>query len=344
MTESPTSRQPLDAVTAAEALQRTVRAGVPLATGLRAYAEECPAASRNGLLGLAETVESGVPVETALESPRHALPPYLAALIRAGLETGQLGTMLEEYLRQQRRSRRVGQQLSLDLIYPLFVIYFSTAIGLLVLMFVVPMFTSIFEDFGITLPSLTDSMIQLSRLVVYLQTPIAVGMLVSGGLLILMLAGQIVLPMLDRSRWLGGGARAASYSEFCSLLAPLVEAQQSLPRALDACARALSHSRLQKKALLLAQKFDGSQSLEDTADEVGMPIELAHLFRWEQRGAAFGQILRSWADLFSLAAEGRSRVMLAWISPVVVVVVGVFIGLLILSLFLPLIRLTNSLS
>ncbi len=335
----------LDADSTAQALQRVVHTGTPLATGLRAYAEECPTRARAGLLSLANTVEMGMPLEAALESPQLALPPYLTALIKAGTRTGRLGAMLEEYLRQRRRQKRVGQRLTLDLVYPAFVLYFSLVLGLGMLGFVTPMFGAIFGDFGVELPALTELLISLSSVVVFLRVPIAIGMVMLGvGLLFLLFGGRWLARIMERLPWLGSSARAASYSEFCSLLAPLVESEQPLPVALQACAAGMSDTHLRRQAKILAADFDGAIPLEDAAIAAKLPKELTHLFSWEQRGKAFGEILRSWADLFAQMSEGRSGVIMAWLTPLLVVAIGMLIGMMVIAMFLPLMRTLNQLS
>ena len=328
-----------------QVLQRVVASGLPLATGLRAYAEECPSRVRSGLLQLAASVESGASVSQAIDQPGLRLPVYLRGLIDGGLRSHCLGPMLEEYLHQRRLQRRRGQKVALDLAYPLLVIYFALMLCFALITWLVPMFTGIFEGFGVELPGITVLIIQLSQALIFLQYPIIIGFVLFGLLLLTFLfGGRWSVAVIDRIPFFGASARYAAMSEFCSLLAPLVETAVPLPEALHAVASTMQPSRLKSKAQLLADRYDGSFELADAARAQKLPLEIVHLLRWEQRGAAFGEILRSWAELFARMSSGRSSMISAILAPFLMIGIGIGVGLIVFALFLPLIKLLNELS
>jgi len=329
----------------AQVLQRVIASGLPLATGLRAYAEECPSSVRSGLLQLASSIESGMSIGDATRNPELHLPAYLRGLIDGGVRSGSLGTMLEEYLHQRRLQRRFGQKVALDIAYPLLVMYFASLLCFVILVMLVPMFASIFESFGTALPLITELLINLSGAMTYLSVPIAVGFVFVGiALLLFLFGGQWSKALVDRVPFFGSSARYASMSEFCSLLAPLVETAVPLPEALQAVASTMQPSRLKSCSRALAANYDGSMGLADAAESRKFPQEIVHLLKWEQRGSAFGEILRSWAELFARMATGRSSVISAILAPLMIVGIGLFVGLILVALFMPLVKLLNELS
>ncbi len=329
----------------AQVLQRVIASGLPLATGLRAYAEECPPRVRTGLLTLAESVESGTPLSQAIDQPSLQLPTYLRGLIDGGLRSHCLGPMLEEYLHQRRMQRRMGQKVALDLAYPLIVIYFAAMLCFALLVWLVPMFSGIFEGFQVELPWLTELLMQFSRAFIFLQVPIIAGFGLCGLLLLAFLfGGRWSVALIDRIPFFGASARFASMSEFCSLLAPLVETAVPLPEALHAVASTMQPSQLKSGTQRLADHYDGSFELADAARARSLPKEIVHLLRWENRGVAFGEILRSWAELFARMSSGRSSVISAILAPFMMIGIGVFVGLIVFAMFLPLIKLLNALS
>lgn len=329
----------------AQVLQRVIASGLPLATGLRAYAEECPSRVRNGLWQLAESVESGASVSQAMQSPGLRLPVYLRGLIDGGLRSHCLGPMLEEYLHQRRLQRRMGQKVALDLAYPLIVIYCAAMLCSAMLVWLVPMFTSIFEGFDVELPGITALVIELSGALIFFRYPIIIGFVLCGLLLLVFLfGGRWAVGLIDRIPFFGASARYAAMSEFCSLLAPLVETAVPLPEALHAVASTMQPSRLKSRALSLAESYDGSFELADAARARHLPREIVHLLRWEKRGAAFGEILRSWAELFARMSSARSSVISAILAPFLMIGIGMGVGLIVIALFLPLMKLLNELS
>lgn len=329
----------------AQVLQRVVASGLPLATGLRAYAEESPASVRTGLLQLAESVESGTPLAHAMEQSSLSLPTYLRGLIDGGMRSHCLGPMLEEYLHQRRMQRRMGQKVALDLAYPLIVFYFAALVCFALLVWLTPMFTGIFERFEIELPRITRLLILFSKALIFLRFPIIAGFVLAGLVLLgFLFGGRWSVVLVDRIPFFGASARFASMSEFCSLLAPLVETAVPLPEALHAVASTMQPSRLKSATRRLADNYDGSFELAEEARARNLPKEIVHLLRWEQRGAAFGEILRSWAELFARLSSGRSSVISAILAPFLMIGVGCVVAVIVIALFLPLMKLLNALS
>ena len=336
---------PDDEAQPVQVIQRVIASGLPLATGLRAYAEECPRQAQVGLLELADSVEAGMPIGDAVQVSGVHLPQYLRGLIDGGIRSHCLGPMLEEYLHQRRMQRRAGQKVALDLAYPLIVIYFAAMICYGLLAWLVPMFSGIFEGFGVELPGMTALLIEMSSLCLLLSYPIIVCFVLAGiALLLFLFGGRWSMVLIDRIPYFGASARYASMSEFCSLLAPLVETAVPLPEALLAVASTMQPSRLRSQTTALANAYDGSFELAEVARVKKFPHEIVHLLGWEQRGAAFGEILRSWAELFSRLSAGRSSVISAILAPLLMIGIGLFVGLIVIALFMPLVKLLNELS
>lgn len=329
-----------------EAVQRLVQAGLPLARGLRAYAEEFPSKPATALRQLASAVESGTPLSTAIQKPGITIPIYLAQLIEGGLQSNMIGVMLEQYLHQRRRQRRLGQKAVLDFAYPLIVLLLASAIGFAMMIWLVPMFKELFDDFDIELPFITRFAISLSDAAYLLRWPIMLGLGGSALTLIILFTGsRWTIAVFDRIPFLGRSARYATMAEFCSLLAPLVQAGVPITRSLQAVASAMQPSMVRSGTVRLSAAYNGSETLAELADERRLlPGELVHLLRWERRGQAFADILRSWAELFGRMASGQSAKVSALLAPLLMVGVGFLVGFLVLALFLPLVKLLNELS
>ena len=329
-----------------EAIHGAVQSGLPLAQGLRAYAEESPTRIAVSLRNVANSIERGIPVSLALEESDVKLPLYLTELIEGGIQSNTLGVMLETYLHHRRRQRRLGQRAVLDILYPLLVLLLTIVLTYAVMIWLIPMFKSVFLGFDLELPFLTRMLIDLSDLVILLMWPLAFGIAgLSGLLLLIATGGRATIMVLDRIPFLGATARYATMSEFCYLLAPLIESGVPIRQSLEAVGSAMNRSRVKSGTIKLARMYDGSEPLSDIASERGLlPHELVHLLSWESRGAAFAEILRSWGDMFNRMASSHSAKITAILSPLLMVGIGFLAGLLVLALFYPLVKLLNDLS
>ena len=164
-------------------------------------------------------------------------------------------------------------------------------------------------------------------------------------LVMIFVGSRWTISLFDRIPFLGRTARYATMAEFCSLLAPLVQAGVPTVRSLQAVASAMQPSMVRSGTVRLSATYDGSESLADLAGHRRLlPQELVHLLRWENRGSAFAEILKSWSDLFSRMASGHSAKVSALLAPVLMLGIGLLVGLLVIALFLPLVKLLNELS
>ncbi len=110
-------------------------AGLPLASGLLALADEQPSRRPRSVFGrLSRSLEAGEPLDVALESESERLPKHLRGLVLAGLRTGQLGQVLGRFAIFANFGTDLRRQMWIGLMYPIiswgiaiFVISFSSS-------------------------------------------------------------------------------------------------------------------------------------------------------------------------------------------------------------------------
>src|SRR5689334_7011005 len=99
----PTALWAADSIELATHLAELAKAGLPLAGGLRALADELPRGRlARTCRALADKLDSGVPLEQAIGSRDMRLPAHMRALLVAGVRSGRLVEVLEQYLDHQR--------------------------------------------------------------------------------------------------------------------------------------------------------------------------------------------------------------------------------------------------
>lgn len=333
-------------------IAEVVRSGLPLSAGLLAYSEEVPSRRmRASLRRMAHAIDAGQPLEDVLGNETFTTSDYLRGLVRAGITTDRLGEVLGEHLSCIRRTRLIRNRIWTSLAYPLVLLTVTLGIGFFILAWPIPIFREIFNDFGISLPDLTLFFLKLSDLALqglaYWRWFLA-AVLVCGG----MLFGIRFLPgRATRVRiWqylpiLGSASRNAAMSEFCSLLAILVESQVPLPDALWMTADAVRDPNVADGCRRLAEQVEHGLPAESEARALGhFPRSIVMLFRWQQRPAAFARALRANAELFATQARIQSGLLSLFLQPLLLLVIVGFVGTMVIALFLPLIKLLNDLS
>lgn len=326
---------------------------LPLSVGLRTLSEESVNRSlRRTFARMSEELENGQPLEDVVARCRGTMPDWLAHMIHSGTESGTLTRSVAHYVHFTRLRNRLRGRVITALLYPGIMLSLLVLISIGMFGFLLPQFKNIYEGFGVELPPLTLLLIDISDLFVFFLThavitvPVTV-LLCGGGIVMLRaLAGPALtrrvayeIPLLGRIIKLTG------LSEFCHLLALLIENRVPLPQALMLVATAMRDpclSQCAEDASRLVEQGLSPASLQ--ARVANMPVELVRVPGWGHPDESLPQSLRSSGEIFAAQCDVNARAMAGAATPVVVLTVGILAIVTLVGLFMPLIKLLNDLS
>lgn len=319
-----------------------------LAIGLAACAEETSSRQdAQALRKLAQALSQGDSIESALNDGRTG-SLYLRNLVQAGISTGNLPAILDEYIRSSQFSRLAWRNYLIALLYPLCLVGIAGVILAGFLVLIIPGFKEIFSDFGVELPAITLMLVHLSDVFVQLWPVAIVGAIV----IVLLFLFHRWLPFAAlRTRifyhvpLIGNAVQMAGAAEFCSRLAVLMECEIPLPEAMRALAPTLRDPHLKEVSSKLSHRFETGFTTEDVAEYgYGLGTQVAGLFRWGHRPQLFADGLRSSAEMFAAQVKVRLTQFGLITEPLAIIFVVLGAGFVVVSLFMPLIKLLNELS
>lgn len=138
-------------------------AQVPLLDALHTLAEQTPNPKfKDTLNGIAEEVDAGTPFSQALEKYPKLFSKFYVSVVRAGEASGRLNEVLNYLADHEEKAYDLTRKVRGALIYPAFIVASLIIVGAVMLIFVVPQITSIFEESDAELPFLTVVVISLS--------------------------------------------------------------------------------------------------------------------------------------------------------------------------------------
>ena len=233
--------------------------------------------------------------------------------------------------------------------YPMVLILVAWLLISFLATFIVPQMRSIFLGIGVELPIITVAILSLSRVMEYLgwwSLPAAI-LAVWGAWHACDSFG------LERQRdWLvsriplyGEARRSAALGEFCRLLSLLVRYRVPLPEAIRLAAASVRDADLREACCDLALRIEAGQSLSQAASDTGrFTRDLLHLFGWADRGEDFAEGLLTASEVLSAHSRVHSHTLAVVCDPAITVIIGGTVGLTVIALFMPLIKLLNDLS
>lgn len=339
---------PLNAAESADVCNRLAGLtghSLPLATGLELAAHETSNRRvRAALVRLAKAVESGAPLEKAIEVIGPTVGPDLSALIQAGTRSGRLTEVLAAIHGDAKARQYVRRQILSVLVYPTFLLLAVVAILFFTMLFVVPQFGNIFKDFGVGIPALTEFILAISDYCQTLWKPLLTAMA-------LLLVGILVFgrrpalqQLLFRIPLLGSVLRWSSEMSGLKLLGLLTDVDIPLPDALRQVSASTTSVSLKDRAASAASAAERGNN--EWWIVYGGETDVANLASLACVGAGQGKLANACfaaADIL----EGRIRAMMHQVRLVVPATIFFatlfFIGLTVIALFLPMIKLLNAL-
>ncbi len=318
-------------------------AGLPLASGLRAAADELPKRSAAALRDLAQTLDEGRSLNEAMASLKDRVPSHLGGLIQAGLRSGQLGQVLEGYV-QQQRSAALHRQAWLALAYPAVLILLVSGIVLFFAFFVATGFASIYPDFGTELPPQTELLVSMSR--IGWQAWLGAAACIASLLVLdwLLLDKRLMRTLVSMLPMIGALRRWLSMGRLCRLLALLVQQQIPLPEALRLAADAVGDPLLRRDVRRVSQRVEAGLGMADAARGTRLPATFAALAGCAESGPALASSLVAAAELFESQAENEVKLLRIVAPALAFIIVLLIVFFLVSSTMLPMVKIIETLT
>lgn len=326
-------------------IARLAKTGLPLAPGLRALAGELRGRQLSrALRRIAARLESGGTMEDAMDAMGPRFPAHIRGLIVAGIRSGNLATVLEELVELEHYRTELRRRVWLIFAYPVLLITLLLGLFAFMQMAVAPDFIEIFEDFDAELPPMTQLVCSMSGPVALIPVGGLVAMVVSLWLLWI-LPGPVALDRLMHLVPLVGPVRRWSgLVRFSRLLGLLLEQEIPLPEALRLTALGVRDVGLAAGCRSIAAEVESGRPLSESLTlKCQFHPSLIPFVEWGQKTAALPEAFRAAGEMFACRVHVQAGFLDVVILPFVLLLFLGTIPLIMTALFMPLIKLINTL-
>ena len=319
-------------------LATLLRAGVPLERALSIMISLAKGSPMASLLGdIRQQIKQGATLADAMEQQGKVFSRFYVNLLRAGESSGTLEVVLERLAEQLESSKEVRDALTSALIYPAILVFVAVTSILILLAYVVPQFTEMFEGVGQVLPLSTRITIAVGEALqkygwlLFAIAAIAVWTIRrqlqsdSGAykwhkrLLNLPIAGSIVVKM--------------EVARFSRTLSILLHNGVPLLKALSIVKETMSNRVLAAGIERVAGSLREGQSLaKPLADSTDFPPFAIHMIGVGEQTGNLQEILTQVADTYDRDTQTTIKRALALLEPMLILVLGVIIAAVIISI------------
>ncbi|WP_035387095.1 type II secretion system F family protein [Ferrimonas senticii] len=325
-----------------------LQAGVPLVTGLEMVAKGHGNESMRKLLGeILDEIQAGTPVAQALRPHRLYFDELYCDLVAAGEQSGTLDKVFDRIATYREKSEALKSKIKKAMFYPAAVVTVAIGVTLLLLLFVVPQFESIFNDFGAELPAFTQIVINISR---FLQSSwyyffgisvIAVWMFVrshrnSAKFRDQLDALTLKLPIV------GNILHKGAMAKFARTLATTFAAGVPLVEGLEASAGASGNAVYRKAILKMREEVISGLQMNVAMQTVNLfPDMVTQMVMIGEESGALDDMLNKVANIFEMEVDDAVDGLSTLIEPLLMVVLGTLVGGLVVAMYLPIFEMGN---
>ena len=323
-------------------LASITKAGIPLERGLREVAADIESRSvRKLIIDLAADLEAGVGIEQALEKRQRFFPPLYSQIIKAGVQTGRLSEMLTSLNRHLETSNQTRRIVFEAISYPAVVFTLAAVILTGLFLLVIPKFITIFKDMGAQLPAPTRLIFVMTDNVIPFW--IGVGIVVAA---IIMLAVSLSgfsagrrfkENVYFRIPVLGRVYHRSLLSKLADAIALLVGAGCDMPSCLRLSAGASGSETIISECEAVAGQLEQGQNIVEAGQlcSVIPPLFFYSMQLGYQRNELQDNLF-SLSDMYAQQTRTNQSRLQALLLPLMLIVVGGFIGFVVMAIFLPL--------
>jgi type IV pilus assembly protein PilC len=296
------------------------------------------------------SVEGGTTLSGAMRQHEKVFDALYVNLVEAGEAGGILDTILQRLASYIEKNVKLKRAVKSALVYPVAVLLVAGGVITLLLWKVVPIFATLFLGLGVDLPLPTRIVIGLSNFIGS----------IFGLLILVFLVGVVVAIKLwhatENGRYILDGVllkmplvgillRKICVARFTRTLGTLISSGVPILEGLDITARTAGNAVIEKALLQVRKAVEQGKNLADPLKETEVfPGMVTQMIGVGEQTGAMDAMLQKIADFYEEEVDAAVKDLLAALEPAMIVFLGVVVGGIVISMYLPLFSLIGKLS
>lgn len=336
-----------DIVNFTRQLSTMISAGLPLTDALSILQVQVPPALSKRVSAVLRSIEGGSTFAGSLKEHKEVFTPVYIALVEAGEAAGVLDTILARLADNLEKQREFRAKTKGALIYPVIVLIGMALVGLVMMVFVLPKLSVMYEDFDAELPLITQILMGTSSFLA--NTWYIMVVAVFGGLYLLRnwrktKAGALRYDELILKLPIFGKIKSMTLmAEFSRTLALLASAGVSLVEGLNIVMGVVDSEVVKQAMEKVGKDVERGNSLaESLAKHQAFPMIVPQMVSVGEQTGKLDDVLNRVAGYFEVESEHAIKNLSTAMEPVIMVVLGLGVGFMIVAIVVPIYNLTST--
>jgi type IV pilus assembly protein PilC len=334
-----------DVVIFTRQLATMIDAGLPIVQCLEVLATQSPNKKLRGVIReLKEEVEAGSTFTDALRKHPKLFDDLFVNMVAAGEVGGILDSILHRLSGYMEKAMKLKSKIKGAMIYPATIVTVAVGVTAILLIFVIPVFAELFGSFGKALPAPTQFVINLSNFTIS-YFPYMIGVAVAAGIASRQFyrteAGRLTFDqMFLQLPVFGDLIRKAAVARFTRTLSTLVSSGVPILDALAITARTAGNKVVERAVLATRVSIsEGRTIAEPLAQSKVFPPMVCQMISVGETTGALDAMLQKIAEFYEEEVDNAVSNLTALMEPLVILFLGIVIGGLVISMYLPIFKL-----
>ncbi|HYB28714.1 MAG TPA: type II secretion system F family protein [Solirubrobacteraceae bacterium] len=303
---------------------------------------------RETVASVRRDVEAGLLLSDAMARHPRVFGDLYVAMVRAGETGGVLEECLMRTADQLEKDAALRRQVRAAMIYPALVITFAVGVLLALVAFLIPVFVGVFKQFPGKLPALTQFMVNFSHLVTH-QWYLIIGFVVAA------VGGFIAMRRSERGRdaWdgvklripmkIGEVVQKVAIARWSRTLSSLTSAGVPIMQAIEITGKTAGNAVIERSMGDVITSIKGGGTISAPLRDCPVfPPMVSQMVGVGEETGALDAMLAKIADFYDDEVEAAVKALTSILEPVMIIFVGGIVGVIVISMYLPLFSVYNS--
>ncbi|MFP4398368.1 MAG: type II secretion system F family protein [Desulfonatronovibrio sp.] len=327
-----------------------INSGVPILQSLQVMCEQTEnKVLRRKLYEVKNDIEGGASLYEGLSKHKDVFDDLYTNMVDAGETGGVLDVVLDRLARYIEKAAKLKSKVKSAMIYPGVIVTVAVGVIAIILIVVIPTFEQMFADFGGALPAPTQFVINLSQFATgnYLYIIFAaVAAFIAFKFFYRWERGKILV-----DHWIlfvpvfGPLLRKVAVARFSRTLSTMISSGVPILSALDIVSRTSGNKTVELGVQEAKKSISEGQTLAEPLEETGIfPPMVIHMISIGEATGALDNMLGKVADFYDDEVDVAVETLTSLMEPIMIVVLGVIVGGLVVSMYLPIFQIGDVMS
>jgi type IV pilus assembly protein PilC len=327
-------------------LATMMSAGIPMVQAFEIIGNghEKPAMQKL-VLDVKANIEGGSTLHESLAKFPLYFDTLFVNLVEAGEQAGALESLLDKIATYKEKTEALKKKIKKALFYPIAVLCVAVIVSIILLVFVIPQFESLFKGFGADLPAFTQMVVNLSRFVQH--DGIWLGCVVGGSIYAffyflkrsrkmqlaldrIMLKFPIIGPILVK----------AAIARFARTLSTMFAAGVPLVEAMGSVAGATGNIVYEEAVYRMKDEVATGQRLQRAMENTGLfPNMVIQMIAVGEESGALDTMSAKVAEFYEQEVDNAVDGMSSLLEPLIMAILGILVGGMVIAMYLPIFKL-----